>query len=475
MKKISFILIALLTCIVSMQAQQAKYVFYFIGDGMGVNHVHGTEMYQSELKGEIGISPLLFTQFPYATMVTTFSATNGVTDSAAAGTALATGSKTKNGALGVQKDLTTEVSSVATWAKANGYRVGVSSSVSIDHATPAAFYAHQGSRSSYYNIGLDLIEANFDFYAASDFLDPNNTRAKDGKTYESLYTLTQKAGFTLARGYKDYQKKAKKAEKMILFQSEAASAKDNSSIPYAIDRKKGDLSLADITRAGINFLSKNNNQGFFLMVEGGKIDWAAHSNDGATVMTEVQDLDEAVKVAYEFYEQHPDETLIVVTADHETGGLMLGAGRYEMKPELLKAQKMSTDMLSRLFGETFKKENNPTWEEAKAFFTEHLGLWGDVAVDRRTEQELKAIFDRNYGKTESTEERVVNMYSSSSLMVQQAVEYLNKAAGYGWSYGSHSGSPVGLYVKGKAAEAFLPARDNTDIAPIIAKVAGYSN
>ena len=210
MKKISFILIALLTCIVSMQAQQAKYVFYFIGDGMGVNHVHGTEMYQSELKGEIGISPLLFTQFPYATMVTTFSATNGVTDSAAAGTALATGSKTKNGALGVQKDLTTEVSSVATWAKANGYRVGVSSSVSIDHATPAAFYAHQGSRSSYYNIGLDLIEADFDFYAASDFLDPNNTRAKDGKTYESLYTLTQKAGFTLARGYKDYQKKAKK-------------------------------------------------------------------------------------------------------------------------------------------------------------------------------------------------------------------------------------------------------------------------
>ena len=212
-----------------------------------------------------------------------------------------------------------------------------------------------------------------------------------------------------------------------------------------------------------------------MMVEGGRIDNAGHADDGAACFQEVNDFAAAIDVVLAFYEKHPDETLIVVTADHETGGLMLGAGRYEMKPELLKAQKMSTDMLSRLFGETFKKENNPTWEEAKAFFTEHLGLWGDVAVDRRTEQELKAIFDRNYGKTDSTEERVVNMYSSSSLMVQQAVGYLNKAAGYGWSYGSHSGSPVGLYVKGKAAEAFLPARDNTDIAPIIAKVAGYSN
>ncbi len=76
-------------------AQQAKYVFYFIGDGMGVNQVQGTELYLGELEGKIGITPLQFTQFPYTTVATTFSATNGVTDSAAAGTALATGNKTK--------------------------------------------------------------------------------------------------------------------------------------------------------------------------------------------------------------------------------------------------------------------------------------------------------------------------------------------------------------------------------------------
>ena len=134
---------------------------------------------------------------------------------------------------------------------------------------------------------------------------------------------------------------------------------------------------------------------------------------------------------------------------------------------------MSTDNLTRLFNTTFPKENKPTWEDAKDFLREHLGLWGDVAVDRRTEQELRDIFDRNYGSSDAKEERVANLYSSNSLFVQRAVAYLNRTAGYGWSYGSHSGSPVGLYVKGKAAEAFLPARDNTDIAPTIAKVAGY--
>ena len=474
MKKISFILIALLTCIVSMQAQQAKYVFYFIGDGMGVNHVHGTEMYQSELKGEIGISPLLFTQFPYATMVTTFSATNGVTDSAAAGTALATGKKTKNGALGVEKDLTTRANSVATWAKENGYRVGVSSSVSIDHATPAAFYAHQGSRSSYYNIGLDLIEANFDFYAASDFLDPNNTRAKDGKTYESLYTLTQKAGFTLARGYKDYQKKAKKAEKMILFQSEAASAKDNSSIPYAIDRKKGDLSLADITRAGINFLSKNNNQGFFLMVEGGKIDWAAHSNDGATVMTEVQDLDEAVKVAYEFYEQHPDETLIVVTADHETGGMALGIGSYYLNLQAFKEQKVSEGEFTNILNGLRKKyKNQVPWEAVQEALKDNFGFWANIKLDEKQEARLKAIYDKSFSNQPIDLEK--SEYQQNEPLAGEAKRILNHIARVGWASGDHSAGYVPVYAIGANAQLFQGRMDNTEIPGKIAEAAGYQH
>ena len=123
MKKLSITILFFLLAFCQINAQQAKYVFYFIGDGMGVNQVQGTELYLGELEGKIGITPLQFTQFPYVTVATTFSATNGVTDSAAAGTALATGNKTKNGAIGVLKDLQSPVYSVATWAKEHGCRV----------------------------------------------------------------------------------------------------------------------------------------------------------------------------------------------------------------------------------------------------------------------------------------------------------------------------------------------------------------
>lgn len=248
-------------------AQQAKYVFYFIGDGMGVNQVQGTELFQGEMKGEIAIEPLCFTQFPVSTVATTFSATNGVTDSAAAGTALATGNKTKNGAIGVLKDLETPVNSVAVWAKNSGRKVGVATSVSVDHATPAAFYAHEAGRGSYYNIGADLYAAGFDFYAGSDFMEPDNKKDKSAK---NLYKMADEYGYSIARGYNDYTKKSAKADKMILFQSEEASSKDRSAIPYAIDRTEKDLTLEEITRSAIDFLSKDLSKGFFLMVEGGK-------------------------------------------------------------------------------------------------------------------------------------------------------------------------------------------------------------
>ena len=262
MKKFNLLFaLVLLSCNWSF-AQQAKYVFYFIGDGMGVNQVQGTELFQGELKGEIGISPLCFTQFPVSTVATTFSATNGVTDSAAAGTALATGNKTKNGAIGVLKDLETPVNSVAVWAKNSGRRVGIATSVSVDHATPAAFYAHEAGRSSYYNIGADLYRAGFDFYAGSDFVESENKKDKNAK---NLYKMADEYGYCIARGYNEYTKKSDKADKMILFQSKEASEKDRSAIPYAIDRTEKDLSLEDITRSAIDFLSKDMSKGFFLM------------------------------------------------------------------------------------------------------------------------------------------------------------------------------------------------------------------
>lgn len=143
----------------------------------------------------------------------------------------------------------------------------------------------------------------------------------------NLFELYDREGYTLIRGMEEYANQSGEAAKIIFIQQEGS---DQGSLPYAIDRKEGDLTLAQITENAIQFLTRNNDNGFFLMVEGGKIDWACHGNDAATVFTEVVDMSEAVQKALDFYNQHPDETLIVITADHETGGIVLGTGKYAL-------------------------------------------------------------------------------------------------------------------------------------------------
>lgn len=451
-------------------AQEAKYVFYFIGDGMGVNQVQGTEYYLGELEGKTGISPLQFTQFPYSTVATTFSATNRVTDSAAAGTALATGHKTQNGAIGVLKDLQTPVNSVAVWAKNSGKRVGVATSVSVDHATPAAFYAHVAGRGSYYNIGKDLYKAGFDFYAGSDFLQPTN---KDNANDENLYDMAGKNGYVIARGYKDYLKKSKKADKMILFQSEVASKQDRSAIPYAIDRTKSDLTLQDITRSAVNFLTKDASKGFFLMVEGGKIDWACHSNDAATVFQEVIDFDNAIKVAYEFYAQHPDETLIVITADHETGGIVLGTGPYELNLQVLKNQKVSESGFTKIVNQLREKNKNQvSWEDIKQALKENFGFWDSVKLSDKQEARLKAVYESSLKNQQMKLEK--SEYAQDEPIAAEAKRIIDEIALVGWTSGGHSAGYVPVFAIGAGAELFQGRIDNTEIPLRIAKAAGYT-
>lgn len=467
-KKITFILLFTCVTVLAGFAQSAKYVFYFIGDGMGVNQVQGTELYLGELEGRIGIVPLCFTQFPYSTFATTFSATNGVTDSAAAGTALATGRKSKNGTIGMLKDQQTAVNSVAVWAKNSGCRVGVSTSVSVDHATPAAFYAHNAGRGNYYEIGKDLYTTGFDFYAGSDFLDPD----QKGKG-ESLYDLAGKNGYTIARGYKDYLKKSKKADKLILFQPEAASATDRSALPYAIDRRKGDMTLAEVTRSAINFLSKKaDEKGFFLMVEGGKIDWACHSNDAATVFREVMDMDEAVKVAYEFYAQHPDETLIVVTADHETGGISLGTGAYALNLQALKHQQVSEGGFTRIINALRAQTGNKvSWEQTEQALKENFGFWGNVPLSQKQTDRLKAVYEKSLAGQEAKLEK--SEYAQDEPIAAEAKRIMDEKALVGWTSGGHSAGFVPVFAIGAGAELFQGQMDNTEIPGRIAKAAGY--
>lgn len=465
MKRLMYVLLFVLIA-GALHAQQAKYVFYFIGDGMGVNQVNGTEMYLAEQEGRIGVKPLLFTTFPVGTMATTFSATNSVTDSSAAGTALATGEKTYNGAIGMDDDKNV-LQSVAEKAKKAGKKVGVTTSVSVDHATPAAFYAHQPNRSMYYEIALDLPKAGFDFYAGGGFLKPTTTA--DKKEAPSIFPIIEEAGYTIARGLDEYKAKSVDAKKMILIQKEGASP---SCLPYAIDRKPGDLTLSEITESAISFLTKGNNKGFFLMVEGGKIDWACHSNDPATVFEEVVDMDNAVKVAYEFYKKHPKETLIVVTADHETGGLGLGTGRYELYLKSLSNQKHSQDLLSTAITDLRKdKSDKASWEDVKALLAEKMGFWKTLPLTWEQEKMLRDEYETSFVKNKVVFEE--SLYAKTEPLAAAARKVMSEIAMVGWTSKGHTGGYVPVFAIGAGSNLFVGKMDNTEIPKRIAKAAGY--
>ena len=447
-------------------AQQAKYVFYFIGDGMGVNQVNGTEMYLAEQEGRIGVKPLLFTAFPAGTMATTFSATNSVTDSSAAGTALATGEKTYNGAVSMDDDKNV-LSTVAERAKKAGRKVGIATSVSVDHATPAAFYAHQPNRSRYYEIALDLPKAGFDFYAGSGFLKPTTTA--DKKEAPNVFPIIEEAGYTIARGLDEYKEKAADAKKMILIQKEGA---EPSCLPYAIDHEEGDLTLPEITEGAVSFLSKGNKKGFFLMVEGGKIDWACHSNDPVTVFEEIIDLDNAVRVAYEFYKKHPKETLIVVTADHETGGMGLGIGKYELHLKSLLNQKQSQDLLSKAITDLRKdKAGKASWNEIKDLLTEKMGFWKELPLTWEQEKMLRDEYEQSFVKNKVVFEE--SLYARTEPLAAAAKKVMSQIAMVGWTSSSHTAGYVPVFAIGAGADLFTGKMDNTEIPKRIAKAAGY--
>ena len=432
MKRILGTLILLL--VVTTGIAKPKYIFYFIGDGMGPSHVLATELYLGELQGVIGRpQKLVFTQFPESAFVTTFSASNGVTDSAASGTALSTGYKTSNGRIGKDAE-GNDVYSVALHAKNSGMAVGIATTVCINHATPSAFYAHNVDRNNYNEIAQWMLETDYDFYAGGDAKCTAEQRS-------DLYGRAEKQGYTIARGYDDYMAKAEKAEKMMLYQKNVAEE-----VPYAIDRTADDLTLAQITKAGIDFLSKKSKKdGFFMMVEGGKIDYAAHRDDAATMIHEVLDFNAAIAEAYEFYKKHKDETLIIVTADHETGGIVLGyTGEYKLNLKVLESQKVSVDNLVAML-EGLKET---TWGKVTEVVKENIG------VEPRGRKDA--------------DEAVEMTHDLAKKIAYDAIYDLNRKALISWASGNHSGTFVPLFAIGEEADEFNGVIDNTDI-PMIMK------
>ncbi|MCI7645836.1 MAG: alkaline phosphatase, partial [Bacteroidales bacterium] len=283
----------------------------------------------------------------------------------------------------------------------------------------------------------------------------------------------REAGYTVVRGYKAYAKAAKKAQRMVLLQPEKPSHGDRTCLPYAIDRQQGDLTLTDITRAGLSFLmsKQGEKQGFFLMVEGGKIDYACHANDAATVFHETIDMDEAVRVAYEFYMQHPDETLIVVTADHETGGIVLGRGPYELHLDVLKYQKLSAEAYTAHLRDLHTKLGDKlTWERMKQDLTEYWGFWKGVSLNQHQSERLENAFKAFIsGKDKGAS----NMYANLGGIADAARRTLAEIALVGWQSGGHSNGYVPVFAIGVGAERFGGQIDNTQIPLRIAEAAGW--
>jgi alkaline phosphatase len=442
---------------------KAKYVFYFIGDGMGTVHRSAAEFYQNNGAIPNG-KKLKMNEFPYYGMSTTYSTNSAITDSAAAGTALATGYKTESGVINMDPGKKKKFTTLAEVAHDQGYQVGIITSVTINHATPAAFYAHQPSRGMYYQIADELSLSGFEYFGGGGAGELKSTAPPDSP---SVFDLAKERGYTIVTTPEEFDALSSDAGKVW------AIGKEGAALDYALDADEKDISLAEFTEKGIELLGDSEN-GFFIMIEGGKIDWASHANDPGAALNDVLAMDKAVKVAYKFYEEHPEDTLIVATADHETGGLTLGfAGtHYTSSPSKISNQKMSYGK----FNEIVKKWKNEKPEFEKALPT-ILNSMGIKALSSFEKKQLEQAYNLSVFKTpldDVDKEEKYLLYGSYEPVTVKAMHIATNQAGMFWSTYSHTGVPVPVTAIGPGAEDFTGYYDNTDIPKKIATLMGLT-
>ncbi|MDE7119828.1 MAG: alkaline phosphatase, partial [Muribaculaceae bacterium] len=242
-------------------------------------------------------------------------------------------------------------------------------------------------------------------------------------------------------------------------------------IPDVIARTASALTLTQIVKAGIDFLSKDAPDGFFFMVEGGAIDWQCHSNDAGSVIREVLEFDNAIGEAYKVYQQYADETRIGVPADHETGALGLGTGSYDLNLKAFSHQKVSEVQLARLLNQAHKANGGRLdWAEARQILADNFGFFKEIEITPEQEQRLKEALAHSYG---SERELAESEYQKVVPLATEAKEILNSIALVGWGSGGHSASLVPVFAVGVGAERFAARTDNAAIPGIIATVAGY--
>ncbi|MDD2708386.1 MAG: alkaline phosphatase [Verrucomicrobiae bacterium] len=435
-----FLILAALSFVCAEQAFaqeiNPKYIFLFIGDGMGELQAEAAEKALCK-NGE----KLAFRAFPVQGWQQTASANSKVTDSSAAATALACGVRTNNGMLGIAPD-GKPVESIASQLHAEGWKIGILTSVSIDHATPAGFYAHEGSRGSYPLIAKTMAESPFEFFGGGGML---GQKSADKNAAEDNLQLAQSKGFILART-RDALAALAPGQRVFAFNHRLAGA---ASLPWVSESQPDDVRLAEFTAAGIRQLK---DKSFFMMVEGGKIDWACHANDLGTVVREVEGFNDAIKEAAAFAREHPRETLILATADHETGGLQ----RLEAPgtaPACLLRQTMS--------GEKFTANMKKLIKEKAGLDMVLREVGVSYGLDNLSAREKSAIEQALNDALSGVEK--TSLYGKANPIAVVASQLIAARAGYKFTSGGHSGANVPVYATGAGAEKFAGTYDNTEI------------
>ena len=282
-----------------------KNIILMIGDGMGISQI-SAGMYASGKK-------LSLERFPVIGLHKCYATNDLITDSAAGATAFACGVKTYNGAIGVGPD-TSRLSSILEEAESRGLATGLVATSTIVHATPASFIAHQSSRKLYEEIASDFLETEIDFFVGGGkkYFD---RRSKDDR---NLYQELEAKGYVVS----DYFKEPFPESQLDYSRNFAYFTSDDQPLSYS----KGRDYLLPVTRSAPEFLKLHSaEKGFFLMIEGSQIDWGGHANNVDYIVSEMQDFDRAIGAALEFAKRD-GQTLLIVTADHETGGFSINPG-----------------------------------------------------------------------------------------------------------------------------------------------------
>lgn len=475
-------------------AKAPKYVFLFIGDGMSYPQFQAASDYLGALAdsdytqalpsnsyddraGAVldGPEALNFMNFDVAGSAVTYDSCSFAPDSASTATSIATGYKTYSGMINVDITGSTPYETIAEKLHSQkGWKVGIISSVNLNHATPAAFYAHQASRNNYYEIGEELVASGFEYFAGGGL--KKVTGPDKDKT--SLYDLAADAGYKVTYTQADAEAVTAADEKVILIDEHLA---DSDAMDYEMDRQDGEWALADYVEKGIEVL--DNDTGFFMMCEGGKIDWACHANDAATTIHDTIAFADAVQVAIDFAAEHPDETLILVTGDHETGGLTIGfAGTdYDTYLSLLESQTISFTQFDEQYVASYK-ENKTPFEDVLADIEELFGLKasgeeGDkLALTDYEKELLRAAYEKSVNGTASSEyeQEEYVLYGTYEPLSVTVTHIINNKSGVSFTSYSHTGLPVAVFAEGAGSAEFEGYYDNTDIYNKLADMLGVA-